>query len=158
VDNIDQQIGFAKQLLFQSIEQMEVDPVFGVLRDSTISFPAITNIARATGSGLDRVSVTHHSPPAKLQANTGPRSGNRSKSPLVDFFDKLKQAQDHLKEAHSVALQVSSTSVIQKLSSLLNTIAIFLSAAGSIKGRTTVHTNFAACSIGRYYLQYRYSE
>jgi separase len=155
VDNIDQRICFAKQLLFQSVEQMEVDPVFGVLQDSTISFPAIANLARVTGSGLDRVSVTHHSPPGKIQVSA---AGNRSKSPSVDFFDKLKQAQDHLKEAHSMALQASSTAVIQNLSSLLNTITIFLSAAGTIKGRPTVHPNFAACSMGKYHLRYRCNE
>lgn len=154
-DNIDQHIGSARQLLLQSAEQMSADPVFGVLQDSTISFPAIANLARAAGSTLDKVPGMHLSPRAKPQVNSGGRIGIRPKSPSsTEFFDKLKQAQDHLAEAHSTALQVSSTPVVENLSSLLTTITIFLSAAMSTKGKSYICPSFATWATGKYQSRY----
>lgn len=79
------------------------------------------------------------------------RDLNRSKSPAPDsFFDKLRQAQEHLTEVHSIALSVAPMAVIHVISALLNNVAILLSASGQIKGKPLAHPGFASCSIGMF--------
>jgi separase len=138
-DTISQHLSVAKQLLVRALEQMTADPVYSALQDSTISFPCV--LASKAGASSERTSSIRLSPPAKLQ-------GPRSKSPSgTTFFDKLRQAQEHLIEAHSTATQVSSSSVVHNIASLLNATIILLSAAGHSKGKVSAHPGFATCSI-----------
>lgn len=151
VDTIDQHISTAKQLLLQSVEQMSADPVYSVLQDSTISFPAVVSSSRTAAPISEKPSGTRLSPPRKHQGNTSIRVHHRPKSPSpTNFFDKLRQAQERLSEAHSAAMQLSSTAIIHSLSSLLCAITILISAAGSSLGRTLVHLNVGICSMGKY--------
>jgi separase len=150
VDTIDQHISTAKQLLMQSVEQMSADPVYSVLQDSTISFPAVVSSSRTAAPISEKPSGTRLSP-RKNQGNLSMRGHHRPKSPSpTSFFDKLRQAQERLSEAHSAAVQLSSTAIIHSLSSLLCAITILISAAGPSLGRPTIHPNVGICSLGKY--------
>lgn len=140
-DDIQQHIAVARRFVHQGLIQMATDPVYSVLQDSTISYPSIMSTAKGGSTGSDRHSSVRLSPPQKRQTST------RAKSPSgTGFFDKLRQAQEHLFEAHSLAVQIASTAVLQNISALLNTTMILLSAAGNAKGKITASLGFATCS------------
>jgi separase len=148
IDVIDQGLGMAKQLLLQSIEQMNADPVYSVLQDSTISFPSIVGFSKSEKHG-DRLSVAKVSPPRKVQMSRNNRERGGSKSPAPDsFFDKLRQAQERLVEVYTIAMTIAPVAVIHRVSALLNSVAILLSAAGHVKGKPLANPGFASCSIG----------
>jgi separase len=148
IEAVDHGLAIAKQLLLQSIEQMNADPVYSVLQDSTISFPSITGAAKTDKHG-DRLFVAKVSPPRKLQGSKNSKDRALSKSPAPhSFFDKLRQAQEQLTEMHSVAMTFAPMASIHKISVLLNSVSILLSAAGQVKGRLLAHPGFASCSIG----------
>ncbi|TVY43349.1 Separin [Lachnellula subtilissima] len=147
LEAVDHGLAIAKQLLLQSMEQMTADPVYSVLQDSTISFPSVMGPSKSEKIG-DRLSVTRTSPPKKSQVTRNAKDINRAKSPAPDsFFDRLRQAQEHLIEAHSVALCVAPIGLIHRISAILNSVSILLSAAGHAKGRSITHPGFASCTI-----------
>jgi separase len=150
---VEQGLAMAKQLLLQSIEQMHEDPVYSVLQESTISFPSIVGQFAPDRNSGDRLSVSRTSPPPrKTPAGKGRRDLTRSKSPMPNsFFEKLRQAQEHLIEIHSMALSAAPTSVVHNIAAVLNNVAILLSASGQIKGKPHAHPGFASCSIGKFY-------
>jgi separase len=149
VDLINQHISIAKQLLLQSLEQMSADPVYSVLQDSTISFPAVVSSSRIVASTSEKPPGVRLSQ-GKLQGKASVRGQQRPKSPsATSFFDKLRLAQERLSEAHSAAMQLSSTATIHSLSSLLCAISILISAAGPSLGRIPVHPNIGICSMGK---------
>lgn len=149
---IDQSVTMAKQLLLQSMEQMAADPVYSVLQESTISFPAVAGVTKSEKFG-ERLPVVKASPPAKKGAKNS-RVISRSKSPSPDScFDKLRQAQEHLIDVHSIAVTVAPLSVIHSITTLLNSISILLSASWEAKGRSLAHPGFASCSIGMFQSQ-----
>lgn len=151
VDTIDQHISTAKQLLLQSLEQMSVDPVYSVMQDSTISFPAVVSSSRTAAPISEKPSGSRLSPSRKNQGNSSMRGHHRPKTPSsTSFFDKLRQAQECLNEAHSAAVQLSSTTIIHSLSSLLCAITMLISAAGPSLGRNSIHPNLGICSMGKY--------
>ncbi|TVY17118.1 Separin [Lachnellula arida] len=147
LEAVDHGLAIAKQLLLQSMEQMTADPVYSVLQDSTISFPSVMGPSKSEKIG-DRLSVTRSSPPKKSQITRNAKDRNRSKSPAPDsFFDRLRQAQEHLIEAYSVALCVAPIGLIHRISAILNSVSILLSAAGHVKGRSITHPSFASSTI-----------
>jgi separase len=151
IDMVDQGLAIAKQLLVQSMEQMNADPVYSVLPESTISFPSVVGVSKSDRSSGDRLSVARMSPPRKTRATKTNRDRAGSKSPAPDcFFDKLRQAQEHLIEVHLIAVLIAPVSVIHKTCTLLNSVAILLSAAGQVKGKSLAHPGFASCTIGRH--------
>lgn len=146
---VDHGLAMAKQLLLQSLEQMNVDPIYSVLQDSTISFPSVAGLAKSLEKHGDKLSVTKASPPGKTRSARGGRERARSKSPAPDsFFDKLRQAQEYLTDIQSLAIAVAPMSVVHVMSTLLNSVAILLSAAGQIKGKSLAHPGLASSSIG----------
>jgi separase len=152
IDIVDQGLARAKHLLLHSMEQMNADPVYSVLQDSTISFPSVVGPLKAEKHG-DRLSITKVSSPrrAPMLRNNRDRAG--LKSPALDsFFDKLRQAQEHLTELHSIAIAVAPVAVIHEVSAVLNSVAILLSAAGQVKGKILANPGFASCSIGMFNL------
>jgi len=151
LEAVDHGLAMAKQFLFHSLDQMNADPVYSVLQDSTISFPSVAGLAKNEKHG-DRLSVVKVSPPRK--GARGARELAGSKSPVPDsFFDKLRQAQEHLTEIQSMAVAVAPVSVVHTASALLNSVAILLSAAGQVKGRSLAHPGLASSSIGMSILQ-----
>ncbi|TAQ87763.1 hypothetical protein B7494_g3918 [Chlorociboria aeruginascens] len=147
MDTVNQGLGMAQQLLLQSMEQMNRDPVYSVLQDSTISFPSVVGSVKGD-KNVEKLPLTRFSPPKKLQVTRGGRERSGSKSPTPDgFFDKLRQAQEILIEVHALAIAVAPVSVLHVISAHLNSVAIMLSAVGPIKGRYMAHPGFASCSI-----------
>lgn len=150
MDIVDQGLVMAKYLLLQSVEQMNADPVYSVLQDSTISFPSVVGSSKTEKHG-DRLSVAKISPPRKMQMSRSHRDRGSSRSPAPDsFFDKLRQAQERLTEVHSIAVTVAPVAVVHKVSVLLNNIAILLSAAWQVKDKPLANPVFASSFIGRY--------
>lgn len=148
IDLVDQGLAMAKHLLLHSIEQMNVDPVYSVLQDSTISFPSVAASSRQEKTG-ERLSINKLSPPRRVQTARSNRDRGGSKSPAPDsFFDELRQAQECLIEVHSIAVAAASVPVVHKVSALLSSVAILLSAAGQIKGSILANPGFASYSIG----------
>ncbi|KAL2074392.1 hypothetical protein VTL71DRAFT_8170 [Oculimacula yallundae] len=147
LEAIDHGLAMAKQFLFHSLEQMNADPVYSVLQDSTISFPSVTGPAKAEKHG-DRLSVVKMSPPRRGQTARGAKERAGTKSPVPDsFFDKLRQAQEHLTDIQSMATAVAPICVVHTVSALLNSVAILLSAAGQVRGRSLAHPGLASSSI-----------
>jgi separase len=149
---VEQGLAMAMHLLVQSMQQMHADPVYSVLQESTISFPSIVGLMKLDRHSGDRLSVAKAStPPRKMPATESRRDLNRSKIPAPDGpFEKLRQAQEHLTEVHSMALTVAPVAVIHTVSALLNNVAMFLSASGQIKGKPLAHPGFASCSVGMF--------
>ncbi|KAK0129619.1 hypothetical protein ONS96_000183 [Cadophora gregata f. sp. sojae] len=145
LEAVDHGLAMAKQFLFHSLDQMNSDPVYSVLQDSTISFPSVAGLAKTEKHG-DRLSVVKVSPPRKGARGVRELAGARS--PVPDsFFDKLRQAQEHLTEIQAMAVAVAPISVVHTASALLNSVAILLSAAGQVKGRSLAHPGLASSSI-----------
>lgn len=146
LDSVDQDILKAKQLLLQSFDQMNKDPVYSVLQDSTISFPSVVGPPKDKHG--DKLSVAKVSPPRKTQPSRNNRDRNVSKSPSPDScFEKLRQAQEYLTEAHATALVLAPVAVVHNVSALLNSISILLSAFGPTKGKLLAHPGMAISSI-----------
>lgn len=143
-DIADQHVVLARRLLGESIDRMTADPVFSVLQDSTISFPSVAGHSKSDRSAADRLSGSRLSPPGKGALSL------RSKSPMRStFFDTLRQAQDHLTEAYALAVQVSSTPVVNLIATLMSGIVVLLSAAGHARGKAITHPGFASYGIGK---------
>lgn len=146
IDVVNQGLAKAKRLLLQSMEQMSTDPLYSVLQESTISFPAVAAQLKSDKSSGDRSAFIRLSPAAKPKAG---KDGAGLKSPPSEsFIDKLRQAQEHLVEVHSVALTTAPMAVIHSISSLLNSVVMLLSAADPGKGKPLAHPGFSSCLIG----------
>jgi separase len=149
IDTVHHGLAMAKRLLLQSMEQMNADPLYSVLQESTISFPAVMAQLRPDKSTGERLSSTRLSPSgnAKNGKNGADRAGLKSPPP-ESFIDKLRQAQEHLVEVHSVAFMTAPMAVIHSISTLLNSVAMLLSAAAQGKANHLAHPAFASCLIG----------
>ncbi|SPO02777.1 related to cell division-associated protein [Cephalotrichum gorgonifer] len=122
-------------LVGQSLNDMIRDPVFSALQDSTISFPAVSQ-SKSLDNGAGGAS------PAKSPATRKPskaRGGSR-------FADALREAQNHLLEANSAAVVRGDGGLVHRISSLLQSTVIFLSAT-STKCGVLNHPGYASCSI-----------
>ncbi|KAL6821016.1 peptidase family C50 domain-containing protein [Trichoderma sp. SZMC 28015] len=125
-----EQVMMAESLIGHSMEQMISDPVFSVMQDSTISFPAVSTMdLHATGG---------------LQKNS---SDSDSDSPA--FADALKRAQELLIEAHTSALSSSDSSMVRRISALLQSTVIFLSAALASKSLSESGLGTVAVDMAR---------
>lgn len=129
------QVAMAVCLMGMSMDQMAKDPVFSVIQDSTISFPAVS-----TASDKEMAVVTA-SPPGKGRV-AAPRGG--SKEAARGYVENLKQAQDYLVEAHSVATLSGDSDLVHRISCLLQNIGLLLSTTSS-KARAFAagHTSFS---------------
>ena len=149
IDVMNHGLAMAKRLLLQSIEQMNADPLYSVLQESTISFPSVVAHSKPEKTTRERSSSIRLSPlgKSKIGKNIADRAGLKSPPP-ESFIEKLHQAQEHLVEVHSVALVTAPVAVIHSISSVLNSVAMLLSAAGQGKGNSLTNPGFASCLIG----------
>lgn len=122
-------------LVGQSLNDMIRDPVFSALQDSTISFPAVAQ-SKATDAAAGPGSPVK-SPSARKPSKT--RGGSR-------FVDALVEAQNHLLEANSAAVVRGDGGLVHRISSLLQSTVIFLSAT-STKCGIMGHPGYASCAI-----------
>lgn len=137
----------ASCLIGQSLEQMAKDAVFSVIQDSTLSFPSICS--SATDRSPDRLSLTKTSPPRKGRSTTTSRERTRSTEDdtLQGFLENLREARACLMEAHAIAAMTEDGSVVHKISAMLQSVAILLTAAGSTKIRPLGQTEYATFSV-----------
>lgn len=136
-----EQVVMATSLIGQSMEQMIHDPVFSVMQDSTISFPAVVGCA-------DRISLGDTSPakplPGREEAIV---AGGRKEADAPVFADALKAAQDLLLQVHATAVSNSETSVVHKISAMLQSTIITLCASALTKSRARGHSGFASVAV-----------
>ncbi|KAJ4857231.1 peptidase family c50 domain-containing protein [Trichoderma breve] len=125
-----EQVMMAESLIGHSMEQMISDPVFSVMQDSTISFPAVSTMGLHAAGGLQKNS-----------------SDSDSDSPA--FADALKKAQELLIEAHASALSSSDSSMVRRISALLQSTVIFLSATLASKSLSESGLGTVAVDIAR---------
>ncbi|KAK3322569.1 peptidase family C50-domain-containing protein [Apodospora peruviana] len=140
------QVARAVCLLGISMEQMARDPVFSVIQDSTISFPAIV-AASSHDRNSDRHSVAKTTPPRKTtRGNPTPATQRASsKEPSSRMYvESLREAQEYLLEAHSVATVSSDASLVHRISVMLQNVGLLLAATSS-KGRMTIHNSGHTC-------------
>ncbi|PSS18621.1 hypothetical protein M430DRAFT_140007 [Amorphotheca resinae ATCC 22711] len=148
IDAVNQSLAMAKRLFLQSMEQMDADPLYSVLPESTISFPSVVGTSKVDKNNGERISGTRLSSPGKSKSAKNAPGHARSKSPSPDsFFDKLRQAQEYLTEVHSIAVMAAPVAVVHSISSLLNNVAMLLSAAGQVKGKSLAHPGFASSFV-----------
>ncbi|KAF3066030.1 Separin [Trichoderma lentiforme] len=125
-----EQVMMAESLIGHSMEQMISDPVFSVMQDSTISFPAVSTMDLRTVGGLQKDS-----------------SDSDSDSPA--FAEALKKAQELLIEAHASALSSSDSSMVRRISALLQSTVIFLSATLASKSLSESGLGAVAVDMAR---------
>ncbi|RKF55488.1 Separin [Erysiphe neolycopersici] len=146
-DKVGHGLAVGKNLLIQGLSQMDADPVYSILQDSTISFPSIQGASRFFRNG-DKSSTTVVSPSKKsISTRIGGDRTNLKNSTSDTFFDKLRRAQDYLRETLSIAMIVSPISVIYKTSHLLNSVAILLSTADQVKLKSSTHPCFSSLFV-----------
>ncbi|KUJ21034.1 uncharacterized protein LY89DRAFT_778661 [Mollisia scopiformis] len=147
IEVIHQGLVTAKRWVLDSLEQMDADPVYSVLQDSTISFPSVLGQFKADKLG-ERLSVGKTSPPQKSQIGRGNKDRNITRSPIPgSFFDKLRQAHELLTDIHATAIHIAPLPVINKTSAFLNSVAILLSAINQAKGRSLLSPGLVSSSI-----------
>jgi separase len=136
-----EQVMTAVSLIGHSMEQMISDPVFSVMQDSTISFPAIS--ASITPLS-DKMSLM------QLSVEKGLLTGVTPKSPdSPAFADALEQAQALLIEAHASALSSADSSMVRRISALLQSTVIFLSATLTSKSLSQTGLGTIAVDMAR---------
>ncbi|KAK4153760.1 peptidase family C50-domain-containing protein, partial [Chaetomidium leptoderma] len=126
------QVAMASCLLGMSMEQMAQDPVFSVIQDSTISFPAL--------SGSDKASPKASSP--KKSRSAAPASKEVTRL----YVDNLRDAHDYLLEAHSVAALSGDASLIHRISGMLQNVGLFLTAT-STNTKAAIHSAQTSYSV-----------
>lgn len=139
-----EQVATATSLIGHSMEQIISDPVFSVIQDSTISFPAI--------AGLIEKVIADGCSPFKSPAKRGrPIATGRGKATKDEdapaFAEALKQAQELLAEAHSSAMTKSDSSMVRRISAMLQNTIILLSATSGAKHRSIAHSGLATVAV-----------
>ncbi|GAB0133307.1 hypothetical protein EsDP_00001719 [Epichloe bromicola] len=137
-----EQVMTAASLIGHSMEQMISDPVFSVMQDSTISFPAVS-------CGTDRASLDKNSPMASppKRGRTTAQKTVKCKNAAPAFADALGQAQDILINAHGSTLSVSDSAMVHRLSTLLQNTIILLSATTAGKSKAVLSSAFATVAV-----------
>lgn len=137
-----EQVVTAMSLIGHSMEQMIQDPVFSVMQDSTISLPAVASPADRSSDKISPIA----SPPPKGRGAAAGRKGSKERG-LPNFTDALKQAQELLLEAHASALSRSDSSTVYRISTLLQSTILLLSATAATKSKVGGHPGFATVAV-----------
>ncbi|GAB1320720.1 separin protein [Madurella fahalii] len=137
------QVTMASCLLGMSMEQMAQDPVFSVIQDSTISFPALSGADKTAPA---RSPIKSSSPrKARSAAAASQREVASETAPRL-YVEHLREAHDYLLEAHSVAALSGDASLIHKISGMLQNVGLFLTAM-STKAKATTHSAQTSYSV-----------
>ncbi|KAM0562555.1 hypothetical protein ACHAPJ_002245 [Fusarium lateritium] len=134
-----EQVVTAISLIGHSTEQMIHDPVFSVIQDSTISFPAIA------ASDKSRPSLSQ-TPPRKGRAAATERKGSKETS-VPAFAEALRKAQELLLEAHASTLSTANSTMVHRISALLQNTVILLSATSTTQSKVLAGSGFATFSV-----------
>ncbi|KAF9774113.1 hypothetical protein IL306_007946 [Fusarium sp. DS 682] len=134
-----EQVVTAISLIGHSTEQMIHDPVFSVIQDSTISFPAI--------AASDKAKASHsQTPPRKGRAGVTERK-NSKETTVPAFAEALRQAQELLLEAHASTLSTANSTMVHRISALLQNTVILLSATSTTQSKILAGSGFATFSV-----------
>ncbi|KAH7159985.1 peptidase family C50-domain-containing protein [Dactylonectria estremocensis] len=136
-----EQVVTAISLIGHSTEQMIHDPVFSVVQDSTISFPAISNTDK---SAYGRFSIAQTPPRRGRAAAVG---GDRKERDVPAFAAALRQAQELLLEAHASTLATANSTMVHRISALLQNTVILLSATSTTQSKVLAGSGFATFSV-----------
>jgi separase len=131
-----EQVMTAVSLIGRSMEQMISDPVFSVMQDSTISFPAVS----ASVALSDKLSHMQLSLTNELAAEEA-----QKKMDYPAFAGALERAQALLVEAHASALSSADSSMVRRISTLLQSTVIFLSA--TLASKTLPQTGLGTIAV-----------
>lgn len=139
-------IALAACLLGHSTDQMARDAVFSVIQDSTLSFPAVSSgVVPVGGDAIDRLSLSK-SPVAVKVRGMASALGKSAKS-AASFVEMLQEAQDCLIEAQAIAAVTGDSVTLNRISSMLQSAVIVLSATSWSKPRALGHPGYASCSV-----------
>ncbi|TKW53077.1 Separin [Colletotrichum tanaceti] len=137
------QIGEAICLIEQGTKQMEGDSVFSVVKESTISYPSIH--AAPDKNTTEKAAPTGHSPrKAQGRAVSGERKVSKDNT---TFVETLEQAQAQLMEAQAAAAVSGNGHLVHRISALLQSTGIFLSAASQRMPKGMGSFGYATCSV-----------
>ncbi|KAL1837485.1 hypothetical protein VTJ49DRAFT_3746 [Mycothermus thermophilus] len=123
-------VAMASCLLGMSMDQMARDPVFSVIQDSTISFPALLG-AGAAGEKGSPIALSPKKPRAAVAGVTSAVAGQRGTGMEANsalYVDSLREAHEYLLEAHSVAALSGDASLVHRISGMLQNVGLFLTA------------------------------
>ncbi|OLN81641.1 Separin [Colletotrichum chlorophyti] len=137
------QIGEAICLIEQGIKQMEGDSVFSVVKESTISYPSIHAVSEKNTTEKS-LSVEHS--PRKTQPRA-PSADRKVSKDSATFVETLEQAQSQLIEAQAAAAVSGNGHLVHRISALLQSTVIFLSAASQQTPKNMGSFGYAACSV-----------
>ncbi|KAL2886402.1 Cell division-associated protein bimb [Ceratocystis lukuohia] len=152
--SMERDVACAMCLVGRALEKMIRDPVFSVVQDSTLSFPAVCNAN--TKVAADNGSVD-------MEPGEKPKSGAKEASETKDhvarqgrgkrfattgpsFTDDLREAQQLLVKANSVAAVCGDAGLVYRVSSLLQTTLIFLSAT-TADSNVVAHPSYASSTV-----------
>lgn len=124
-----------------SMDEMIRDPVFSVMQDSTISFPAICGGAEKSPG---RASLGQ-SPPRKGKAQADRKAIMERGVPA--FAGALKQAQEVLLEAQASALANGDNATLHRISTLLQSTVVSLTAASSSKDKAMIRSDLTTVAV-----------
>ncbi|KAI0603200.1 peptidase family C50-domain-containing protein [Biscogniauxia sp. FL1348] len=124
-------------LVGQSLEQMGRDSVFSFIQDSTLSFPSVAGSPKAKATTIT-ASEKSSSPPRKARSMTVQDKQN--------FVENLREAQEHLLEAHAIASLNGDGNLVHRIAIALQNVVLLLSNTCSSKIATS-HPAHATCSI-----------
>lgn len=139
-----EQVATATSLIGHSMEQIISDPVFSVIQDSTISFPSIAGLVEKVVA--DTFSP-HKSPAKRGRAPPASRTKAIKEQDTPAFAEALKEAQELLAEAHSSAMTKSDSSMVRRISALLQNTIILLSATSGAKHKSIAHSGLATVAV-----------
>ncbi|KAI9795727.1 MAG: hypothetical protein M1835_005290 [Candelina submexicana] len=146
---VQQRLTMAKQLLTRAVEGLAADAVFCVLPDSTISFPSVALASKSRLSERSPGKTMRLSPPCKSPARVpNHRKGVRPRAPVKDEpTENLLEARDTLLEVQSMVIQMCSISTVNKISNILSSTVMLLSAAGLSSNKVAVQPTSVAFSM-----------
>jgi separase len=129
----------ATKQITSSMSDMAHDPVYSVIQDSTISFPAVCN--GADKSSARRASVSQ-SPARKGRTGQSPKERG-----LPAFMGGLKQAQEALLEAQACAMIAGDNGMLHRISTLLQSTALALAATAPSKEKATIRGDLTTVAV-----------
>ncbi|KAK0630655.1 peptidase family C50-domain-containing protein [Bombardia bombarda] len=142
------QVAMAACLLGMSMEQMARDPVFSVIQDSTISFPAIAGLA------VDKNTADRHSPgktPPTAKKTRGGAAAAAKESPKDMssrmYVEYMREAQEYLVDAHAVATVSGDAGLVHRISVMLQNVSLLLAATSSRARGVTAHSGHTSYSV-----------
>ncbi|KAL5612775.1 hypothetical protein BROUX41_004140 [Berkeleyomyces rouxiae] len=148
--SMERDVACAMCLVGRALEKMIRDPVFSVVQDSTLSFPAVCNAnANVAAGDNDDETDSADKPKPKPKEIKVPAAKSKSKKFATtgpSFTDDLREAQQLLIKANSVASVCGDAGLVYRVSSLLQTTLIFLSAT-TVDSNAVAHPAYASSTV-----------